>query len=151
MNAMRIARDHNSTLTDASAVERAKHDRPRTVAQSDRKMAEQEVINTLQKIESHLCAIREASTHSAREWLTVQDAANELQVSQDTIERLIGLGRIQAAEISTEAGRGIRRRFRIRREWLVAYLVSTVRPHQPANQPRISKRRSVAQVDFIGG
>jgi len=114
-------------------------------------MAEQEVINTLQKIEAHLSAIRDVNAHTAREWLTVQDAANELQVSQDTIERLIGLGRIQVAEISTEAGRGIRRRFRIRREWLVAYLVSTVRPRQPANQPRISKRRSVSQVDFIGG
>jgi len=114
-------------------------------------VAEPEVITTLQKIEEHLSAIRDTSAHAAREWLTVQDAAKELQVSPDTIERLIGVGRLQAAEIATDAGRGIRRRFRIRREWLVAYLVSTVRQQQPASRPSMSRRRRSSQVDFIGG
>lgn len=113
-------------------------------------MSEPDVINTLQKIEAHLSAIRDASDHASREWLTVQDAAKELQVSQDTIERLIGVGRIQAAEIATAAGRGIRRRFRIRRDWLEAYLVSTVRRLEPAVPPTITRRRNKTSVDFIG-
>lgn len=113
-------------------------------------MSEPDVINTLQKIEAHLSAIRDASAHASRDWLTVQDAANELQVSQDTIERLIGVGRIQAAEIATAVGRGIRRRFRIRRDWLEAYLVSTVRCSEPAPRSNVIRRRRKPSVDFIG-
>lgn len=113
-------------------------------------MAESEVIHALQKIEEHLSAIRDASAQPAREWLTVQDAANELQVSQDTIERLIGVGRLQAAEIATQAARGIRRRFRIRREWLEAYLLSTVRQSQQPEPRIVRRRRRTPLVDFIG-
>lgn len=113
-------------------------------------MTEPEVINTLQKIEEHLSAIRDANAHATREWLTVKDAADEIQVSQDTIERLICEGRIQAAEIATEAGRGVRRRFRIRREWLEAFLVSSTRQAKSPRQRVSSRRRRAALVDFIG-
>lgn len=110
----------------------------------------QRVAETLHRIEEHLAAIRNGSSTTAREWLTIQDVADELQVSRDTIERLIASGRLKAAEIRTPSGRGHRHRYRIRREWLEDFLLQSVALQYHPKQGRHRSSFRTAQRDFIG-
>ncbi len=107
------------------------------------------LVRVLQQLEEHLSALRNESTRTSRDWLTVQDAADELQVSRDTIERLIGSGKIRFSEISTEEGTGLRHVYRIRRDWLHAYLVSNA---STETCPTHKRHESVqtSGIDFIG-
>ena len=111
---------------------------------------DREVAQTLQRIEQHLAAMREAQRTSTREWLTVQDVADELRVSRDTIERLVASGQLKAAELRTLAGLGRRRRYRIRREWVEEFLVGSIPPQPPETGPSERRRNHRPQHDFIG-
>lgn len=109
-----------------------------------------ELLRVLQRIEAHLTAIRHAVPPPARQWFTVDEVAEELHVSRDTVERLIAGGKLRAAELTTQAGRGARHRYRIRRDWVDAFLTGSVRaPQKPVRENRRSpKLRS--RIDFIG-
>jgi excisionase family DNA binding protein len=79
----------------------------------------------------------------------VQDCARELDVSRDTIERLIGAGALQAVAIRTPSGRGRRRRFRIKREWLERFLLEQCEGSRPAKKPPAA-RPPYHGPDFVG-
>jgi len=72
----------------------------------------------------------------------------ELKVSRDTVERLIGEGKLKAAEITTERGKGLRKRYRIRKEWVDEFLLSTIRKVADTN-PRPLNRKLEGKIDFI--
>lgn len=109
---------------------------------------ENEAARTLREIADHLAAIRAAQSNGTREWLTVSDVANELQVSKDTVERLIAGGALKVAVLRTTKGRGRRRRCRIRREWVSDLLLKNVQsPHGVASARRRLKPDQVP--DFI--
>ena len=112
-------------------------------------LTETGVAEILERIAAHLAALREAQERNTREWLTVEEAANELQVSRDTIERLIGCGKLKAAEIATDESKGFRRRYRIKREWLDAYLSLNIAQSKLATS-QIPRQRLDKSVDFIG-
>ena len=102
----------------------------------------------LREIADHLAAIRAAQSSGSREWLMVSDVANELQVSKDTVERLIAGGALKAAVLRTTKGYGRRRRCRIRREWVSDLLLKSVQsPHGVASARRRPKPNPVP--DFI--
>lgn len=110
----------------------------------------QDVAETLHRIEEHLAAIRNGSGAAPRDWLTIQDVADELQVSRDTIKRLIAAGRLKAAEIRTPNGHGHRHRYRIHREWVEDFLLESTRPQHRTEQTQSRRRRAKPQRDFIG-
>ena len=85
---------------------------------------------------------------AAREWLTVQEAADLLSVSKDTIQRLIGSGQLESAAITTQEGKGFKKRHRIRREWLEDYLLSTTMQQENTGGTSRKKRTDVVH-DFI--
>ncbi len=66
------------------------------------------------------------------------------------MERLIASGQLPAAELTTYAGRGLRRRYRVRRDWFDAFLLGAVRsrPEPPPKGRRGQTGRS--NIDFIG-
>lgn len=109
----------------------------------------EDLLQVLQQIEAHLAALRAGTTSARPDWLTVDDVAGELKLSRDSVERLIACGRLQAAEVTGVAGRGRRRRFRIHRDWVDAFLKSSIRPHPPAPTPRRSRASSDTTIDFI--
>ncbi|MBU0719222.1 MAG: excisionase family DNA-binding protein [Planctomycetes bacterium] len=109
-----------------------------------------ELLRVLRQIEAHLAAIRHAALAPARQWLTVDEVAKELCLSRDTVERLIAAGKLPAAHVTTRAGRGTRRRYRVRRDWIDTFLTDSVRSLQ---KPAREHRRPPAlrtNVDFIG-
>ena len=108
-----------------------------------------DVLRVLEQIEQHLSAIRNGDAKPSREWLTILDVADELQVSRDTIERLIGSGRLQAAEIITGTGAGQRHRYRVRREWLDQYLMANTTSKKPATNHALRAKKGNGEVDFI--
>ena len=57
-------------------------------------------------------------------WLTVDETAEVLKVSRDTIERLIASGQLMASIIRTPTGRGDRNRYRIHPNSIDSYLLS---------------------------
>jgi hypothetical protein len=63
--------------------------------------ADDRVAELLKRIEQHLGAIREGIGSEPRQWLTVAQAAAELQVSRDTVERLVASGRLKATQVDT--------------------------------------------------
>lgn len=109
-----------------------------------------DVLRVLEQIEQHLSAIRNGDGKSEREWLTIQDAADELQVSRDTIERLIGSGKLRASEITTNKGIGQRHRYRIRRDWLDQYLLDHVAPRKLDTKRTSPRKKGNGEIDFIG-
>jgi excisionase family DNA binding protein len=108
-----------------------------------------EVLRVLQRIEEHLAALRNGAHPAANRWLTIDEAAEELQLSQDTLERLIASGQLKAAELTTHAGRGFRRRYRVRRDWLDAYLLGTVRSKAQTRRGRRRATKNQPRIDFI--
>lgn len=107
------------------------------------------LVRVLEQIEQHLAALRDGNGKSTKEWLSIQDAAKELQVSPDTIKRLVVSGKMQASEIVTDEGAGLRRRHRIHRTWLNAYLLAHTLSPQPSSPPN-SRPRQEHVIDFVG-
>ena len=110
--------------------------------------ADDDSVEVLRKIEEHLAALRDRGTARARTLLTVQEVADELQVSCDTVERLILTGRLKAAAING-SGNGQRRLYRIRRTWLDEFLKEAIPLHAPTKTIR-KRRRPPRFPDFIG-
>jgi excisionase family DNA binding protein len=107
------------------------------------------VPETLQQIERHLAAIRDQLQAAPREWLTVEEAAQELRVSRDTVERAISAGHLKAIQIATTNGRGRRFRYRVRRAWIDDFCLQHVKSGAVVKASR-RKRRTRPLVDFIG-
>ena len=109
-----------------------------------------ELLPVLQQIEAHLSAIRDAALRPERQWLTIGEVAEQLHLSRDTVERLIAAGKLKAAELSTRAGRGVRHRYRVHRNWVDAFLADSVRPPQKSTRERRRPPQLRSTVDFIG-
>lgn len=113
---------------------------------SDERLAE-----VLERIEEHLSSMRSDQVKSPHDWLTIEEVAEELRLSRDSIERLVGSGQIKAAAIDTPRGKGRRSRFRIRREWINEFMQTRVRGSTPAARSMPHRqRRSRTDHDFIG-
>jgi excisionase family DNA binding protein len=109
-----------------------------------------EMLRVLRQIEEHLAALRNGAHNAASQWLTIDEVAEELRLSRDTIERLIMAGKLRAVEVSTSAGRGARRRYRVRRDWIGAFLSASVRPPQKPAREHRRPPASRTKIDFIG-
>ena len=110
-----------------------------------------EVVRLLEQIEEHLAAMRTERMRPPEVWLTVEEVAQELKLSRDTVERLIGSADLRAASIETPRGQGQKSRYRVRREWLDEFMQSKTQPETRRSigaSPR--KRRIRADPDFIG-
>lgn len=108
-----------------------------------------ETTKILKKIEGHLAAIRQQQVKRPRAWLAIEDVAEELQVSRDTIERLIAAGKLRAAPMTTSEGDGTRRMYRIKPEWLEEFL-NSLAPKKPPSRSSVRRPRSkTGEVDFI--
>lgn len=116
----------------------------------DQSLSGSDAVATLRRIEEHLAAIRQQQEGRSRTWLTVQDAAQELQVSGDTIERLIAFGKLKAAPITTANGGGIRRMYRIKSDWLEEFLLSLVPGNATDYAIRPRRESRSGGTDFIG-
>ena len=95
---------------------------------------DEEIAGTLRRIAEHLAAIRESQRNNSREWLTIANVAEELQVSKDTVERLVAAGHLRAAMLSTPRSRGWRRRYRVHRDWVAEFLLASVSPAPPTKK-----------------
>lgn len=113
-------------------------------------LSEEDTAPILRRIEEHLSAIRQQQEGRSRTWLTVQDVAEELQVSRDTIDRLIGNGKLKAAPMTTAEGDGIRRMYRIKSDWLEEFLLSLVDDRAINHAPRPRRATWIEGADFIG-
>jgi excisionase family DNA binding protein len=109
-----------------------------------------EVLRVLLRIEEHLAALRNGAHAATSQWLTIDEVAEELRLSRETVERLIAAGRLRAAELTTQAGRGVRRRHRIRRDWMEAFLIESAQPSQKSARKCRRPRASRTRIDFIG-
>lgn len=117
----------------------------------DGKLTETEIVRLLRGISDHLAALRKEREGPPKIWMTVNEVADELSLSRDTIERLIGSGRLKAAAIETSKGRGRRPRYRIRREWIDEFMQNRVRQPSADDNHRPHRRRSLPPgPDFIG-
>ena len=114
-------------------------------------LPERNTVVILERIEEHLAVLRERSLNISRNWLTVQEAADQLQVSRDTIERLISSGKLKAAAITTSTGNGQRKMYRLKVEWLEEFLTSSLMISKPqaARRKRRRSRRQDKGVDFL--
>jgi excisionase family DNA binding protein len=110
-----------------------------------------QMVQALEKIEQHLAFLRTNQQCGISDWLTISEAATELKVSEDTIQRLVGYGKLKAAEIETPMGKGQKKRHRIHRDWIKEYMVSNVK--QVSITPVVSRthspRRQKGKIDFI--
>ena len=110
-----------------------------------------DVRELLEQIEEHLAALRAGRTSPEKEWLTITEVADELKVSRDTIERLIGSGQMKAASIETPKGRGKRSRYRVRRDWMEDFMLSKTKSEQRTPRQNHCRRpRLKLPYDFIG-
>ena len=105
---------------------------------------------TLRRIEEHLAAIRQQQEGRSRTWLTVQDVAQELQVSRDTIDRLIAFGKLKAAPITTSESNGRRKMHRIKTAWVEEFLDSLVFDRSSGRTTRSRRTTRIEGADFIG-
>ena len=152
--------DHQLTLdftagveADAESINREKGKSRRTVMSGDPQAEDLSIDDTapiLRRIEEHLAAIRQQQESRSRTWLTVQDVADELQVSRDTINRIIGNGTLKAAPITTANGGGTRRMYRIKAEWLEEFLLSLVDDRATDRTIRPRRAPRIEGADFIG-
>jgi excisionase family DNA binding protein len=95
--------------------------------------------------------MREDAAQARSGWLTPNEAAAELKVSRDTIERLVASGQLQAAELNTDKGHGQRHRYRIHRDWLDEFMQHRAKRKASSPEPRRPRRakRNVRYVAFI--
>jgi excisionase family DNA binding protein len=120
-------------------------------ASSDSEIPMVNLARVLEQIEAHLAALRNDQANSPQEWLKVDEAAEYLKVSRDTIERLIASGQMRAAAIDTPNGCGRRSRYRIRRDWLDDYMVNKAGKARGAVEMALSRRRRLKlSHDFFG-
>jgi excisionase family DNA binding protein len=110
-----------------------------------------QMLEKLSEIAQHLAILRSQVHNPPREWLTIGETARELQLSIDTIQRLIHSGKLKAARLETEKVQGRRCRYRIHREWIIELMNSLVSQKVPELRPLKSNRpnRSVDKMDFI--
>lgn len=121
-----------------------------STVQRDDTPNDQDVTHILHRIEGHLAMMRKAQQMARREWLTVREVALELQVSRDTIERLVASGRLRATRLQTSVASGRRCRYRIRREWIEEFLLDNTKvPDQCRHQPQ-RRGRCRPAPNFIG-
>ena len=105
---------------------------------------------TLRRIEEHLAAILQQQERRSRTWLTIQEVAQELQVSRDSIDRLIASGKLKAAPIATSESNGRRKMHRIKTAWVEEFLDSLVFNRPSGRSTRSRRVPSEGGVDFIG-
>jgi excisionase family DNA binding protein len=91
---------------------------------------------------------RPSRVPGSKKWLTVQDVADELQVSRDTVERWIHGSQLRAANVSA-ARRGVNRpSWRVPRQALEEFL--NARLNGPPTPAKPSKRRqNTGTIEFI--
>lgn len=109
----------------------------------------EDLLHVLQQIEAHLAALRSGTVSARPDWLTVDEVARELKLSRDSVERLIAVGRLRAAEVTGVPGRGRRRRLRIHRDWVAEFLDASVRLRAASPRPRRGRSNNTAPIDFI--
>lgn len=135
---------------EAQAQPSASSGNPEMANDAGDNLANGEVLRLLRQIEEHLAALRYGARNAASTWLTIAEVAEELRLSRDTIERLIAAGKLRAAEVRTSAGRGARRRYRVRREWVDAFLADSISPLQRSVRKARRARELRPGIDFIG-
>ena len=116
----------------------------------DQSLSGSDAAATLRRIEEHLAAIRQQQEERSRTWLTVQDVARELQVSRDTIERLIAFGKLKAASITTSESNGRRNMHRIKTAWVEEFLDRLVLDRPSGRTGRSRRTPRIEGADFIG-
>jgi excisionase family DNA binding protein len=115
------------------------------------RISSEKLAEVLERIEEHLSSMRNERAKPIQDWLTIEEVAEELRLSRDSIERLVGSGQMKAAAIDTPRGKGRRSRFRIRREWIEEFMQTRVRPPAPpVHSIPHRRRRSGTDHDFIG-
>jgi len=105
----------------------------------------------LRKIEGHLAAMRNGYRTVHADWLTVDQVAEYMSTSRDTVERLIASGQLKASEFNTSKGSGCRHRHLVHRDWVEEFLRGNIRQHAPSSRRR--RRFSGGDLprrDFIG-
>jgi excisionase family DNA binding protein len=119
---------------------------------TDNNLFGREIAASLKKIEQHLAAIRDGHQNTPQEWLTVNDVAQRLKVSRDTIERLIAYGQLRAAKLDTERQSKLKHRYRIHKDWVDQFMFSNVKANgRSSNKHDRSRRRHCdSKTDFIG-
>lgn len=103
----------------------------------------------LRETNQKLAVLNEQLAKPSIEWLTPDDVAERLQVSSDTVLRMIKAGKLKATALQTGAGRGQRQQYRIHEDWLADCLQPIPVP-QPV-EPTRRRRRAPQTPDFIGG
>ncbi|NLX21026.1 MAG: helix-turn-helix domain-containing protein [Phycisphaerae bacterium] len=78
------------------------------------------------------------STPADHEWLTVEDVAQELKVSQSIVYRWIETGNLRAVDLRESNGRrGQRGFYRIRRSMLDEFLASRETQSSPGTEQKV--------------
>ncbi len=117
----------------------------------DNPILTERLAEVLERLEEHLLSMRKERVKSPQDWLTLDEAADELRVSRDTVERLVASGQIRAVTIETPRSKGRRSLYRIQRTWIDDYMQTRVRPTTPPVRPIPRRRRhSRPDHDFIG-
>jgi excisionase family DNA binding protein len=98
---------------------------------------------------SPLNAVTEKDTLKLKEWLIIQEVADLLRVSRDTVERWVNSGCLKAVDISSNhKGFGHRRNWRINKKCLEGFLEArSNRTPLPVRKKRPSPKPDV--IEFI--
>lgn len=78
---------------------------------------------------------------SPEDWLTLEEVAQELKVSLDSIKRICATGKLRSAPVETGSGTGKRFARRIQRRWLNEYMCRDVGLTDATPPPTRSRRR----------
>jgi len=84
---------------------------------------------------------------TADEWLSIQQIADWLTVSRDTVERWVNTGQLRAVDVSARPGRG-RPSWRVNRESLDSFLATRANREQPTGKTSRRRKRSNV-IEFI--
>ena len=116
------------------------------------RISSERLAEALERLEEQLSSRRSDQVKSPHDWLTIEEVAEELRLSRDSIERLVGSGQMKAAAIDTPRGKGRRSRIRNRREWIDEFMQTRVRPSAPPvrSMPHRRRRKRDSAPDFVG-
>ena len=111
----------------------------------------QQLIDKLAQIERHLHCLRQQGRQSPKEWLTVAQTAKVLQISTDTVQRLIYSRKLKAAVVDTDRIQGNRHRYRIHRDWIREFMAGTINTQTltPLAQKPTRSHRRKGCIDYI--